>query len=184
MRPCYAFIVLTGLLVLLRAMHPAGAEEQPSAPAVPSVLRVPPGHTLLVKAEATGVQIYKSVAGPDRTLAWVLEAPLADLFSREGQKVGSHYAGPSWEARDGSTVTRDQAQAVQTAAAPNAQHDIPWLLIKVQAVGDPEGAFTKVVYIQRVDTHGGQAPAEAPRRAGTQVGVAYRAIYYFYGRAD
>jgi hypothetical protein len=102
----------------------------------------------------------------------VLEAPLADLFSREGQQVGYHYAGPSWEAADGITVTRDQAHAVQMAAAPHAQDDIPWLLIKVHAAGDTEGAFTNVVYIQRVDAQGGQAPAEAPMRAGTQVGVA------------
>ena len=184
MRPRFAFVALTGFLLLLVAVHPAGAEEQSSEPAVPSALRVPPGHKLLIRAEAKGVQIYKSVAGTDQTLGWVLEAPLADLFSREGQKVGYHYAGPSWEAADGSTVARDQAQAVQIAAAPNTQDDIPWLLIKVQAVGDTEGTFTKVVYIQRVDTQGGKAPAEAPRRAGTQVGVAYRATYYFYGRTD
>jgi Protein of unknown function (DUF3455) len=184
MHPRFAFVVLTGLVLLLAVVRPAGAEEKPSEPVVPAAVRVPPGHKLLARAEAKGVQIYKSVAGTDRTLAWVLEAPLADLFSREGQKVGYHYAGPSWEAADGSMITRDKAQAVQTAAAPNAQDDIPWLLIKVQAAGDHEGTFIKVVYIQRVDTQGGQAPAEAPRRAGTQAGVAYRATYYFYGRAD
>jgi len=98
--------------------------------------------------------------------------------------LGSHYEGPSWEATDGSTVMRDKEQAVQMAAAPHAQEDIPWLLIKGQAEGDKEGTFNKVGYIQRVNTIGGKAPAEAPRHVGTKVGVAYRATYYFYSRAD
>jgi hypothetical protein len=73
---------------------------------------------------------------------------------------------------------------VQMAAAPHAQEDIPWLLIKVKVEEDKEGTFNRVVYIQRVYTKGGKAPAEAPMRVGTKVGVAYRSTYYFYGRAD
>ncbi len=184
MRHSVAFVTLTGLLLLLVAVHPAGAEEQQSEPEVPAELRVPPGHKLLVRAEATGVQIYKSVEGKGGQLEWAFEAPLADLFSREGKKLGSHYEGPSWEATDGSTVMRDKEQAVQMAAAPHAQEDIPWLLIKGQAEGDKEGTFNKVGYIQRVNTIGGKAPAEAPRHVGTKAGVAYRATYYFYSRAD
>jgi hypothetical protein len=38
----------------------------------------------------------------------------------------------------------------------NAQNDIPGLLIKVRAAGDTAGTFSKVVYIQWVDTHGRQ----------------------------
>jgi hypothetical protein len=184
MRHSFASVALTGILLLLVAVHRVGAEEQQSEPEVPSELRVPPGHKLLVRAEAKGVQIYKSVEGKDGKLEWALEAPLADLFSSEGKKLGSHYEGPSWESMDGSKVTRDKGQAVQMAAAPNAQEDIPWLLIKVQAEGDKQGTFNQVVYIQRVNTKDGKAPAEAPIRVGTKVGVAYRATYYCYGRAD
>jgi hypothetical protein len=184
MRYSFASVAPTGILLLLLAVHPAGAEEQRSEPEVPSELRVPPGYKLLARAEAKGVQIYKSVEGKDGKLEWALEAPLADLFSGEGKKLGSHYEGPSWEAMDGSMVTRDKGQAVQMAAAPNAQEDIPWLLIKVQAEGDKQGTFSQVVYIQRVDTKGGKAPVQAPIRVRTKVGVAYRATYYCYGRAD
>jgi hypothetical protein len=35
---------------------------------VPSELRVPSGHKLLIRAEAKGVQIYKSVEGKDGKL--------------------------------------------------------------------------------------------------------------------
>jgi hypothetical protein len=185
MRHSFSSVALTGILLLLVAVQPVGAEEQQSEPGVPSGLRVPSGHNLLVRAEAKGVQIYKSVEGKDGKLEWVLEAPLADLFSGEGKKLGFHYEGPSWEAMDGSKVTRDKEQAVQMAAAPNAQEDIPWLLIKVQAEEDKQGGiFNQVVYIQRVNTRGGKAPAEGPIRVGTKVGVAYRATYYCYGRAD
>ena len=183
MRYSVAFVALTSMLLLL-AVHPARTEMQQSMPEVPSELRVPPGDRDLVRAEAQGVQIYKSVEGKDRQPEWVLEAPLADLFSSEGKKLGSHYEGPSWEATDGSKGTRDKEQAVQMAAVPHAQEDIPWLLIRVKAEGYKEGIFNKVVYIQRVNTKGGKAPAEAPMRVGTKVGVAYRATYYFYGRAD
>src|SRR5262249_50184540 len=57
MRPRCVFVVLTGLLLFLVVVHPAGTEESPSEPAVSSALRVPPGHTLLARAEAKGVQI-------------------------------------------------------------------------------------------------------------------------------
>ncbi len=184
MRHSFASVALTGILLLFVAVHPVEAAEQPSEPEVPSELRVPPGQKLLVRAEAKGVQIYKSVEGKDGMLEWALEAPLADLFNGEGEKLGFHYEGPSWEGMDGSKVTRDKEQAVQMAAAPNAQEDIPWLLIKVQANGDKQGTFNQVLYIQRVNTTGGKAPAEAPIRAGTKVGVAYRATYYCYGRAE
>src|SRR5918992_5195064 len=70
MHPRFAFVVLTGLVLLLAVVRPAGAEEKPSEPVVPAAVRVPPGHKLLARAEAKGVQIYKSVAGTDRTLAW------------------------------------------------------------------------------------------------------------------
>jgi hypothetical protein len=180
----FSSVALICILLLLVAVQPVGAEEQQSEPGVPLELRVPSGHKLLVRAEAKGVQIYKSVEGKGGKLEWVLEAPLADLFSGEGKKLGFHYEGPSWEAMDGSKVTRDKEQAVQTAAAPNAQEDIPWLLVKVKAEGDEQGIFNQVVYIQRVNTKGGKAPAEAPLRVGTKVGVAYRATYYCYGRAD
>jgi len=180
----FVFVVLTGMFCLLAAIQPAGAQEKLSAPEVPSELKMPPGYKLVGRMEAKGVQIYKSVEGKDGKLEWTLEVPLADLFSSDGKRAGSHYEGPSWEASDGSKVTRDKEQPVKMAAAPNSQEDIPWLLVKVQAEGDREGAFSRVLYIHRVNTRGGKAPAEAPVRLGTKLGVEYRATYYFYGRAD
>jgi hypothetical protein len=150
---------------------------------VPKDIAVPPGHKLLFKVEATGVQIYKAVEARSGKLEWVLHAPLADLLDNKGGKAGWHYDGPSWEAADGSKLVRDKAEEVKSAPAPNPKHDIPWLLVKVKAEPGKTGRFTPTVYIQRLQTAGGKAPAEAPKRVGTKVGVAYKAVYYFYGKA-
>jgi hypothetical protein len=174
-RHCIAVL----LIVVLAGW--TGANEKPR-PAIPEKLKVPAGHKLLLRVQAKGVQIYRAVTGKDGKLAWELEAPLADLFDGEGKKVGCHYAGPAWEASDGSKVVRDTKEPVKSAEAKEAAKNIPWLLIKVKAADDRKGAFAGVVYVQRVETKGGKAPAALPVRAGTKIGVPYRAVYLLYGR--
>ena len=132
----------------------------------------------------TGVQtcalpIYKSVAEAGGPPHWVLEAPLARLT---GDKVSlAHYAGPSWEAADGSKVAHDPAVPVVSAPAPDPA-DIPWLLVAVTADPAP-GLLAPVAYVQRLATHGGTAPAAPPVRPDTLVGVPYTATYAFLARA-
>ncbi len=151
--------------------------------AVPKEIAVPGGHKLLFKIEARGVQIYKAVKGKSGTLEWVLEAPLADLFEGKDRKAGHHYDNPpAWEAADGSKVVK--SGDAKSAPAPKPREDIPWLLVSVKAAEGKAGRFTPAVYIQRLQTRGGTAPAERPRRAGTKVGVAYTAVYSFYGKAE
>jgi hypothetical protein len=162
---------------------PTGSVAQPALPEVPKAIAIPPGYKLLFKVEARGMQIYKAVEAKPGKVEWVLEAPLADLLDEKGAKAGWHYDGPSWEATDGSKVVRDKAEEVKSAPAPKPQEDIPWLLLKVKAEEGKDGAFSPALYIQRLQTSGGKAPADAPRRAGTKVGVPYKAVYYFYGKA-
>jgi hypothetical protein len=156
---------------------------QPAVPDVPKAIAVPPGYRLLFKVEAKGVQIYKAVANQSGKPEWALEAPLADLLDDKGGKAGWHYEGPAWKAADGSKVVRDPATAVQSAPAPKPTDDIPWLLVKVKAAVGPGGTFSPAEYIQRLQTGGGKAPAELPKRIGTKIGVPYKAVYYFYGPA-
>ena len=168
------------LAAVFAMLLPVASRAQP---AVPKEIAVPPGHKLLFKVEAKGVQIYKAVQGKDGALEWALEAPLADLFEEKGVKAGWHYDGPSWEAVDGSKVVRDKTEDVKFAPAPKPKQDIPWLLLKVKAAEGKEGLLSPAVYIQRLETKGGKAPAELPRRVGTKLGVEYKAVYYFYGQA-
>jgi Protein of unknown function (DUF3455) len=158
----------------------AGATASRASEPVPAALQPPAGYTVVFMAKATGVQIYTSTADGGAAPKWVFEAPLAELKGSKGAAI-HHYAGPSWEAADGSKVTRDMDTPVTTVPAQRASADIPWLLVKVKA--DPAaGVLNKVVYVQRISTQGGVAPGNPPIRVGTKVGVPYTATYVFYAK--
>lgn len=178
MKRCVPVLVVGYLLILTLP----GRAEPEAPPKVPDAIKVPEGSVLLARVDAEGVQIYVSKEGKDGKPEWTPKAPLADL-SEKGKPFGYHYAvaGPAWEATDGSRVTRDGGpEAVASADAPNPKADIPWLRIKVKA-DDKNGLLSKAVYVQRLETQGGQPPAQPPVRVGTEVGVKYKAAYYFYG---
>jgi Protein of unknown function (DUF3455) len=108
---------------------------------------------------------------------WTLKAPDAQLFDKDGKAFGKHFAGPSWEANDGSRVVGKGAANV---ASPDAA-SIPWLLVKVVShAGD--GVLTRVTSIQRINTKGSKAPATGcdAGHAGQEVRVAYSADYVFF----
>jgi hypothetical protein len=175
---------LVGVALLVVAVpFPPASPGGPAGPEVPKEIAVPPGHKLLAKVEAKGVQIYKAVEAKPGQLGWAFEAPLADLGDGKGAKAGYHYEGPSWEAADGSKVVWDKAEKVKQVPAPDPGKDIPWLIIKVKAEGKA-GDFSPAVFVQRLRTAGGTPPGDAPKRAGTKIGVAYRAVYYFYSKAE
>jgi hypothetical protein len=58
---------------------------------------------------------------------------------------------------------------------------VAWLLLATRADG-PDGAFSKVTSIQRVNTAGGVAPATgcSPQTAGTTARIDYTADYHFF----
>jgi hypothetical protein len=178
----YALIGVSVALVLLAgSLVPTQARRADAEPKVPDGIKVPDGHKLLFKREAEGVQIYVSREGPTDAPAWFIKAPLADLFEK-GKRAGYHYGGPTWESLEGGKVVHDDSDKIVSVPAPNPKEDIPWLRIKVKA--DPRGNFSKVTYILRMETKGGVAPARAPERLGTEIGVKYKAVYYFYGKAE
>ncbi len=175
-----------GFWAALIALPMRAAGEDP--PAVPKEIAVPAGHARVLTLHAKGVQIYKSIAGKDGKLKWELEAPLADLTDDKGARIGHHFGEPTlgvpaWEAVDGSRLVRDKAVDVKTAPAKKPETDIPWLLVRVKADDGSPGALAKVVYVQRIQTEGGKAPADAPKRTDTRIGVSYTATYVFYAPA-
>lgn len=174
MQRIHAFVAATVLLA-------AGVQASKAAEAVPATLQPPAGYTLAFTAKAKGMQIYTSAAEGGAAPKWVLEAPVAELTARQGSF--HHYAGPSWEAADGSKIVRDKDTPVVTVPARKAGADIPWLLVKVTA--DPAaGVLSKIGYVQRIETHGGVAPATPPVRTETKVGVPYTATYAFYAKTN
>ena len=152
----------------------------PVAPTVPTDIAVPAGHKPFLIGHATGVQIYScnvTEAGPK----WGLVAPRANLYDDNGKLLATHYAGPRWEARDGSVVAarRDAGVSVDPTA-------IDWLRLAATptiAGADDDGRLAGTTYIQRINTTGGIAPSPTDctaATAGTRTEVPYTADYVFW----
>jgi hypothetical protein len=171
-------------LALLLAGCPSDRKASPSTassakitlPNVPDSLRAPAGETVTAKAAAQGVQIYECQKAAD-TVAWKLTAPEAELTDDAGKPAGRHYAGPTWEAADGSKVV-GEVKARVDSPSPDA---VQWLLLKAKS-NEGQGTFGKVTSIQRVNTVGGRPPVTGCdlKSLGTSVRIPYQATYYFY----
>jgi hypothetical protein len=147
-------------------------------PVIPERLEVPMNEGLALQVRAAGFQIYMCAADADSPrFEWTLEAPEADLFDSAGNKIGRHYAGPTWELTDGSKVG---GRVVARADAPDGKA-IPWLLIDATSNAGT-GRLAGVSAIQRVNTTGGAPPDEPCNLAhlNAEVRVPYAATYFFY----
>ena len=133
-------------------------------------LGVPAGSKLVYHAYAEGVQIYQWDGG-----TWAFRGPSATLYADAAGsgKIGTHYAGPTWESNGGSLVVGRLNKPCEVGAA-----DIPWLLLDGVRSEGP-GIFHDVDFIQRVNTVGGRA-FTAPGSTGEVRNVPYTAEYFFY----
>ena len=96
----------------------------------------------------------------------------------DGVTVGRHYAGPNWEASDGSAVTgKAAANAPGTTSA-----DIPWLKLDVVAHRG-SGKLSGVTTVQRTNTHGGNLNGPCDR-AGAYFSAPYSADYVFLHKSS
>ncbi len=149
--------------------------QQSRAPELPSTIcdgvNVPAGQRVSAHFYAFGVQIYRW-SGTN----WAFVAPEATLYADPcyDATVGIHYAGPTWECRDGSKVTGARLDG----CTPN-RGAIPWLRLAATPAAKP-GRLSRTTYIQRINTVGGTAPAEAGQSVGEEARVPYTAEYYFY----
>jgi len=149
---------------------------------VPASLRAPSGQVLSLEALASGVQIYECKSKPEQpsTYEWTLVGPEAVLVDRSGRVIGKHYAGPTWESTDGSSVA-GEVKARDPGPTPTA---IPWLLMSAKATAGT-GTFSAIKNVQRLRTVGGVAPAEPCTAANAKqvARVPYTATYTFYRNA-
>jgi hypothetical protein len=147
-----------------------------AAQQVPKQIQPPAKEQLLLQLHAKGDQVYTCKSDAAQ-FTWTLKAPDAQLFDKDGKLFGKHFAGPSWEASDGSRVT---GKAVANAPSPDAD-SIPWLLVNIVS-HDGSGVLSSVTTIQRLNTKGGKAPASGcdASHVGQEVRVPYSADYLFY----
>lgn len=134
------------------------------------------GARVVAKVHGEGAQIYECTADAGGKLAWHLREPIATLL-RDGATFGRHYAGPNWEAGDGSAVTGKAIASVPGATAG----DVPWLKLDVIAHRG-NGVLTGASIVQRINTRGG-ALKGACDKPGSYRSIAYSADYVFLARA-
>jgi Protein of unknown function (DUF3455) len=165
-------------VVILAAIGCAGSPTI-APPEVPPNLRPPATEVLFLEARASGVQIYECApkAGQQATYEWTFRAPEAALVDHSGRSLGKHYAGPTWESNDGSSVV-GELKARDPGPSRTA---VPWLLLAAKTTAGT-GVFSATASIQRVQTAGGVAPSAAcsASNAAEVARVPYTATYYFY----
>jgi len=174
---CAVAVMTFGCATPTPANTPPGAK--PPRPTVPAEIEAPATATVVSRLYATGTQNYKCQAGTSGAAEWKLVAPEAQLKDESGGPAGTHGAGPTWTLTDGSGVKGDGANA-KKAPSPEAG-SVAWLLIPATSNGQP-GGLQGVTLVQRVDTHGGAAPATGcdVGTVGAETKVPYTATYVFY----
>jgi hypothetical protein len=163
----------------------AYAEKPPPPPSAPAAIQVPARHVPFLLGHATGTQNYTCQPSSTNSTgyAWIFVAPSATLVNDKGKEITTHFAGPTWQAKDGSTVVGARIEGVTVSTDA-----IPWLLLRATSTTlGPEGdRLTTTTYIQRVNTTGGLAPEGGcdATATGTAASVLYTSDYYFYKPAD
>jgi hypothetical protein len=140
---------------------------------MPAKLVLPQEEPMIGRYAAKGVQIYVCAVKEGQNV-WGLKAPEAQLIDTQGRPFARHYAGPTWEAPDGSKVV---GKILASEPAPKTGA-IPWLLLSAESSGAGELAGAR--FVQRVNTSGGVGPIGACPAAGTEQRVDYTADYVFY----
>jgi hypothetical protein len=176
----FARPLLAALVAMLAALPLAAtALAGPAAPDVPYRLKVEDGNKVFLVGHARGVQIYScnaTVGGH----AWTLLAPRANLYGDNGKLIATHFAGPTWQASDGSSVVGQRVDGVTVDGSA-----IPWLLLSAKSTSaGPDGdRLEGTTFIQRVSTTAGLPPAAGTcnaETAGDQAETDYTADYYFW----
>ena len=165
-------IIVTGFTTAAAATPADEETRAPELSAQCSQLQAPAGHEVAFHVYAVGVQVYVWRNG-----AWAFDGPVANLYADDNYRglVGAHYRGPYWESNSGSRVKGQNA--IPCVVDPNA---IPWLRLEAATPTEGDGIFSRVTYIQRVNTTGGVKPADSGNFEGEVRKVPYTTEYYFY----
>jgi hypothetical protein len=157
----------------------APAQAGPAAPEVPANIAVVGPYRPYLVGHAVGWQVHHCAA-TTTGFAWAFDGPVATLHDDHQKLIATHAAGPTWTARDGSTVAADVVD--RAFVSPTA---IPWLLLRTRtASSGPDGdRLAATTHVQRTATTGGVTPAPAECTAdsvGETRSVPYTADYVFW----
>jgi hypothetical protein len=170
-------LLLAGLVAAMAAFSlvaQVALAGPPSPTGVPDQIQPGDGNKVFLVGHGVGVQIYTCNGS-----VWSAAVPRADLFNDHGKLIIKHFAGPSWQAKDGSKAVGtvvDKVTPDETA--------IPWVLLSAKTTPGADGErLVDTTFIQRLDTVGGLQPPAADcnaATAGTVVESPYTAEYVFW----
>jgi hypothetical protein len=164
--------------MMVRVLSLLGAVALLTTRAMAQSLAPPVGAVAIVEVQGGGAQIYVCSATPAQTFGWKLVGPKALLVNDDGSDFGTHAAGPTWTAKDGSSIVADGAHPLARADRPNS---VPELVLRVTSATGT-GILSAARFVVRSDTDGGTPPADGCDAAHEHATVArhYSAIYTFY----
>ena len=170
-------LLLAGIVAAMAALSlvaQVALAGPPSPTGVPDQIQPGDGNKVFLIGQGVGVQIYTCNGS-----VWSSAVPRADLFDNNGKLIIKHFAGPSWQAADGSKAVGTVVDKVipdETA--------IPWVLLSAKTTPGADGdRLVATSFIQRLDTVGGLQPPAADcnaATAGTVVESPYTAEYVFW----
>jgi hypothetical protein len=168
MRKKVTTFVLAGLTMVTLPLT-AGA----AVSGVPDKLQPPEGQQLVLRASASGVQIYECRTDAAGASTWAFKEPAAQL-----RRNIIHYRGPNWQStHDGSRV---MGRVVTSVPNEDPDENIPDLLLEaVDNSGD--GVLGSIDFVQRLRSTGGVGPTGSCNpSADDEVAVPYSSVYRFW----
>ncbi len=170
-------LLLAGIVAALAALSlvaQVALAGPPNPTGVPNQITPSDGNKVFLVGQGVGVQIYSCNGS-----AWSSAVPRADLFDDNGKLIIKHFAGPSWQAADGSKAVGTVVDKVTPDLTA-----IPWVLLSAKTTPGADGdRLVDTTFIQRLYTTGGLQPAAADcnaATAGTVVESPYTAEYVFW----
>lgn len=142
-------------------------------------IQVPPGHVVALETTAVGLFQYecRPQAG-NGGFGWELASVHAELMDRTGRPMVQYAAPPpTWTHMDGSSVTGDLLAVAPRPGSTNLPHQLSRAM-----PSEARGALSRISYIQRIKTKGGQGVGRpcTPAHVGERLILPYQADYVFW----
>ena len=180
--------------ILITGVTPAAAQPATADSSAARSSAVTPNSQLnpLIRVDETQFKIVATLKGIGKQVydcnsggTFSLREPVAVLVNLRSGNAGIHGAttgptAPFWASFDGSRVVGNTTPGTPGFAAidaPVPTRDVRWVKLPGTSVG-ASGVFSKVAFVQRIDTRGGVAPTScvAPATAS----VDYSTNYVFW----